>query len=123
MAAPPRRQSTVSTISTATEKASQYQDQQQQPPHSLRQSQLIQSQTTGGGLRVPSNRKTIYDRHLNRSQKADLSRASFAFLFSEMVIYAQRRVTGIQDLEKRYFLPSFLPYAYMMDRLACKQTC
>lgn len=53
------------------------------------------------GLRVPSNRKTIYDRHLNRSRNAELSRASFAFLFSEMVTYAQRRVTGIQDLERR----------------------
>ena len=53
------------------------------------------------GLRVPSNRKTIYDRHLNRSRNAELSRASFAFLFGEMVTYAQRRVTGIQDLEKR----------------------
>lgn len=53
------------------------------------------------GLRVPSNRKTIYDRHLNRSRNAELSRASFAYLFAEMVTYAQRRVTGIQDLEKR----------------------
>lgn len=54
------------------------------------------------GLRVPSNRKTIYDRHLNRSRNGELSRASFAYLFAEMVSYAQRRVTGIQDLEKRY---------------------
>lgn len=53
------------------------------------------------GLRVPSNRKTIYDRHLNRSRNAELSRASFAYLFAEMVTYAQRRVTGIQDLERR----------------------
>ncbi|PKX97587.1 trafficking protein particle complex subunit 5 [Aspergillus novofumigatus IBT 16806] len=53
------------------------------------------------GLRIPSNRKTIYDRHLNRSRNAELSRASFAFLFAEMVTYAQRRVTGIQDLERR----------------------
>lgn len=54
------------------------------------------------GLRVPSNRKTIYDRHLNRSRNAESSRASFAYLFGEMVTYAQRRVTGIQDLEKRF---------------------
>lgn len=55
------------------------------------------------GLRTPSNRKTIYDRNLNRTRTAELSRASFAYLFSEMVTYAQRRVTGIQDLERRYF--------------------
>lgn len=53
------------------------------------------------GLRVPSNRKTIYDRHLNRSRNGESSRAGFAFLFGEMVTYAQRRVTGIQDLERR----------------------
>ncbi|MCJ1461930.1 TRAPP subunit trs31 [Pseudocyphellaria aurata] len=59
------------------------------------------SSTSHGGLRTPSNRKTIYDRNLNRTRTAELSRASFAYLFGEMVIYAQRRVTGIQDLEKR----------------------
>ncbi|KAL8763197.1 MAG: hypothetical protein Q9184_000914 [Pyrenodesmia sp. 2 TL-2023] len=52
-------------------------------------------------LRTPSNRKTIYDRNLNRTRTAEVSRASFAYLFSEMVSYAQKRVTGIQDLERR----------------------
>lgn len=54
------------------------------------------------GLRYPSNGKTIYHRPLNRSKTAELSQASFAYLFSEMVSYAQRKVTGIQDLEKRF---------------------
>jgi hypothetical protein len=62
------------------------------------------SSISGGGLRYPTNRKTIYDRNLNRSRNAELSRASFAYLFGEMVGYAQRRVTGIQDLEKRWVL-------------------
>src|SRR3569833_2743882 len=53
------------------------------------------------GLRYPSNGKTIYHRPLNRSRTGELSQASFAYLFSEMVTYAQRKVTGIQDLEKR----------------------
>ncbi len=53
------------------------------------------------GLRYPSNGKTIYQRPLNRTKTSELSQASFAYLFSEMVSYAQRRVTGIQDLEKR----------------------
>ncbi|KAI4265063.1 MAG: hypothetical protein L6R38_009675 [Xanthoria sp. 2 TBL-2021] len=52
-------------------------------------------------LRTPSNRKTIYDRNLNRTRTAELSRASFAYLFGEMVSYAQKRVTGIQDLERK----------------------
>ena len=69
-----------------------------------RQSQILPQGIPG--LRLPSNRKTIYDRHLNRSRNGDLSRASFAYLFAEMVTYAQRRVTGIQDLEKRCVLQS-----------------
>ncbi|KAM5344849.1 hypothetical protein ACJ41O_010711 [Fusarium nematophilum] len=51
------------------------------------------------GLRYPSNGKTIYHRPLNRSKTAELSQASFAYLFGEMVTYAQRRVKGIQELE------------------------
>ncbi|KAH8599887.1 NO signaling/Golgi transport ligand-binding domain-containing protein [Bisporella sp. PMI_857] len=53
------------------------------------------------GLKYPTNGKTIYHRPLNRSLKQELSQASFAYLFGEMVSYAQKRVTGIQDLEKR----------------------
>ncbi|KAI9894094.1 MAG: TRAPP subunit trs31 [Vezdaea aestivalis] len=61
----------------------------------------VQRASTGGGLRVPTNKKTIYDRNLNRSRTAELSRASFAYLFSEMITYAQRQVKDIQDLESR----------------------
>ena len=53
------------------------------------------------GLKYPSNGKTIYHRPLNRTKTAELSKAAFAYLFAEMVSYAQRRVTGIQELEKR----------------------
>src|SRR5947209_12996333 len=71
--------------------------------------QLVQSrnpsQTQGSsssGLRLPSNKKTIYDRNLNRTRNVELGRASFAFVFMEMVSYAQNRVKGIQELEKEY---------------------
>jgi hypothetical protein len=57
--------------------------------------------TGSPGLRYPNNKKTIYDRNLNRSKNAELSRAAFAYLFVEMISYAQRRVTDITDLEKR----------------------
>lgn len=53
------------------------------------------------GLRIPSSGKTIYTRPLNRTKTSEISKAAFAYLFSEMITYAQRRVTGIQDLEKR----------------------
>ncbi|KAJ5952028.1 uncharacterized protein N7479_010441 [Penicillium vulpinum] len=91
MAVPPRH-ATMQSISNGN--TAQGNDR---PPTQQSQQQSQQSP----GLRVPSNRKTIYDRHLNRTRNAELSRASFAFLFGEMVTYAQRRVTGIQDLEKR----------------------
>ncbi|ETI21482.1 hypothetical protein G647_07829 [Cladophialophora carrionii CBS 160.54] len=57
--------------------------------------------TSTSTLRYPSTRKTIYDRNLNRSRNAELSRSSFAYLFMEMVSYAHKRVKGIQDFEKR----------------------
>lgn len=77
-----------------------------QGPNPSRPSQVVEQQPLAvrgppTGLRTPSNRKTIYDRNLNRTRTAELSRASFAYLFAEMVTYAQKRVTGIQDLEKR----------------------
>jgi hypothetical protein len=56
----------------------------------------------GPGLRYPSTRKTIYDRNLNRTKNAELSHAAFAYIFIEMINYAQRQVKGITDLEKRY---------------------
>lgn len=53
-----------------------------------------------GGLRYPSNGKTIYHRPLNRSKASELSGASFAYLFLEMVNYARKGIQSIQDLEK-----------------------
>lgn len=73
------------------------------------------------GLRYPTNGKTIYHRPLNRSKTAELSQASFAYLFSEMVSYAQRRVTGIQDLEKRFVNPHLcvVPLFLCWDKRSC----
>ncbi|KAF2746030.1 trafficking protein particle complex subunit 5 [Sporormia fimetaria CBS 119925] len=59
------------------------------------------NQPPTSGLRYPSNKKTIYDRNLNRSKNAELSRAAFAYLFVEMISYAQRNVRDISSLEKR----------------------
>ena len=83
------------------------QAQQQAAAAAQLQAQQRSSLTTG--LRYPSNRKTIYDRNLGRSKNAELSRAAFAYLFVEMIAYAQRRVTGIADLEKRWVDDSSSP--------------
>ena len=46
-------------------------------------------------------RPNIYDRNLNKTRIAEISASAFAFLFSEMVQYTQKRVSGINDLERR----------------------
>lgn len=56
----------------------------------------------GSGLRYPSNKKSIYDRNLNRSKNAELSRAAFAYLFIEMIAYAQKGAKDVGDLEQKY---------------------
>ncbi|KAF2646209.1 trafficking protein particle complex subunit 5 [Massarina eburnea CBS 473.64] len=62
---------------------------------------MSSSSTPGPGLRYPSNKKTIYDRNLNRTKNAELSRAAFAYLFIEMISYAQRGAKDVGDLEQR----------------------
>jgi hypothetical protein len=47
------------------------------------------------------SRPNIYDRNLNKTRTAEVSASAFAFLFSEMVQYTQKRVSGINDLERR----------------------
>lgn len=98
---------TPTTMSTSTAPRAQPPTTAFLPPQSQSTFPIPASQSAPhpspiAGLRVPSNRKTIYDRNLNRTRTAELSRASFAYLFSELVTYAQKRVTGIQDLERRY---------------------
>ncbi|KAI1001960.1 hypothetical protein K3495_g6245 [Podosphaera aphanis] len=73
------------------------------------------------GLRYPSSGKTIYHRPLNRSRTTELSQASFAYLFSEMVGYAQHRVTGIQDLEKRLNVQGYPIGVRLLDLLLYRE--
>ncbi|OCH92710.1 transporter particle subunit trs31 [Obba rivulosa] len=49
----------------------------------------------------PGQRPNIYDRNLNKTRAAEVSASAFAFLFSEMVQYTHKRVSGINDLERR----------------------
>lgn len=46
-------------------------------------------------------RPSIYDRNLNKTRVSEVSAPAFAFLFSEIVQYTQKRVNGINDLERR----------------------
>ncbi|KAJ3576286.1 hypothetical protein NP233_g526 [Leucocoprinus birnbaumii] len=51
---------------------------------------------------APGPRPNIYDRNLNKTRIAEVSASSFSFLFSEIVQYTQKRVSGINDLERRW---------------------
>jgi hypothetical protein len=59
--------------------------------------------TTLGSAR-PVAKLSIYDRHLNKTKTSEVSGSAFAFLFSEVVQYTQKRVSGINDLERRSVL-------------------
>ncbi|KIY45264.1 TRAPP I complex [Fistulina hepatica ATCC 64428] len=48
-----------------------------------------------------SAKNTIYDRSLTKPRISEVSLSAFAFLFSELVQYTQKRVSGINDLERR----------------------
>jgi len=55
--------------------------------------------------RPTHKRPNIYDRNLNKTRTADISASALAFLFSEIVQYTQKRVSGINDLERRSASP------------------
>jgi trafficking protein particle complex subunit 5 len=50
---------------------------------------------------IASRKPSIYDRNLNRSRGLELSHSAYALLFAEMVTYAQNKVEGIAELERR----------------------
>ena len=53
-------------------------------------------------IRSTPRKPSIYDRNLNRSRGLELSHSAYTFLFAEMVTYAQNKVEGIAELERRY---------------------
>ncbi|KAH7930601.1 TRAPP I complex [Leucogyrophana mollusca] len=56
---------------------------------------------TALGTPKPISRPNIYDRNLNKTRTTEVSASAFTFLFSEVVQYTQKRVSGINDLERR----------------------
>ncbi|KAK4700315.1 trafficking protein particle complex subunit 5, partial [Phenoliferia sp. Uapishka_3] len=51
----------------------------------------------------PNSKRTslIYDRQLTKSRGSEVSAGAWAFLFSEIIQYTQKRVSGIGEFEKR----------------------
>ncbi|KAG1828629.1 NO signaling/Golgi transport ligand-binding domain-containing protein [Suillus variegatus] len=63
---------------------------------------------TALGTPKPGLRPNVYDRNLNKTRTSEVSASAFAFLFSEVVQYTQKRVSGINDLERRCVYPALL---------------
>jgi hypothetical protein len=55
---------------------------------------------------ISRNKPSIYDRNLNRSRGLELSHSAYTLLFAEMVTYAQNKVDGIAELERRFPPPN-----------------
>ena len=49
-------------------------------------------------------RPSILDRPLNKTRNSEVSLSAFAYLFSEMLQYAQKRASGIADLEAKWVM-------------------
>jgi trafficking protein particle complex subunit 5 len=73
-------------------------------------------------LRTPSSRRTIYDRNPNRSSRAELSRASFAYLIAETISYHHRRISSIADFEARLSSQGYLLGSKCLDLLLYRST-
>ncbi|OJA12909.1 hypothetical protein AZE42_05082 [Rhizopogon vesiculosus] len=56
---------------------------------------------TAIGTPKPGPRPNIYDRNINKTRTSEVSASALTFLFSEVVQYTQKRVSGINDLERR----------------------
>lgn len=91
-----------STVSRETKPPTQQRSHYDRPVTHVQSATMSGTPNQGPGLRYPSNKKSIYDRNLNRSKNAELSRAAFAYLFIEMIAYAQRGVSNVGDLEQKY---------------------
>lgn len=88
--------------------------------------------TATTGTPKPLSRPNIYDRPLNKTRTTEVSASAFAFLFSEVVQYMQKRVSGINDLERRCaqtIVPSriifrlTISYKFEHSRLPNRHTC
>jgi hypothetical protein len=72
-------------------------------------------------LKYPSNRKTIYDRNLNRTKTSEISLASFSYLFNSLISYHQSRSPSVSELETRLNRAGYPIGIKMLDLLLYRQ--
>lgn len=93
-------QARLSVFSTHSQASLDYLPSASTPPPISAASSSTRPFASSPALQKP--RGTIYDRPINKTRTAEVSASAYAFLFSEMIQYTQKRVHGIGDLEKRY---------------------
>lgn len=72
-------------------------------------------------LRYPSNRKTIYDRNLNRTKTTETSLASFAYLFNTLITYHHAKSGSVSDIETRLNRAGYPIGIKLLDLLLYRQ--
>ncbi|RUS24249.1 NO signaling/Golgi transport ligand-binding domain-containing protein [Jimgerdemannia flammicorona] len=69
-------------------------------PNAPAPNQRLSAASSAADSRYTRGKSTL-ERSLNKTKGAEVSLSAFAFMFSEMLQYAQKRVQGIQDLERK----------------------
>ncbi|KAK3059007.1 Trafficking protein particle complex subunit 31 [Extremus antarcticus] len=72
-------------------------------------------------LRYSSNRKTIYDRNLNRTKTTEISLASFAYLFNTLITYHHSKSSSVSEIEHRLNRAGYPIGIKMLDLLLYRQ--
>jgi hypothetical protein len=96
------------------------------PPHLAAQTELTitplpPKRPHVPSLKYPSNRKTIYDRNLNRTKTSEISLASFAYLFNSLISYHQSRSPSVSELETRLNRAGYPIGIKLLDLLLYRQ--
>src|ERR1700761_965662 len=72
-------------------------------------------------LRYPSNRKSIYDRNLNRTKTSETSLASFAYLFNSLITYHHAKSGSVSEIESRLNRAGYPIGIKLLDLLLYRQ--
>ena len=72
-------------------------------------------------LRYPSNRKSIYDKNLNRTRNTEVSLASFAYLFNTLIEYHRTKSTSVTEIETRLNRAGYPIGVKLLDLLLYRQ--
>ena len=72
-------------------------------------------------LRYPSNRKSIYDRNLNRTKTTEISLASFSYLFNSLITYHHSKSDSVSEIETRLNRAGYPIGVKLLDLLLYRQ--